>query len=109
MKNRLCDWTLSIKLWHIFIAIGICLIILVLGLIPVYLLHNNPSEKDVEGIYNNVFRIKWFNVSFNSYERSVLSINNEFPAPTIIVEKGDIINITIINESFESTIIHWHV
>ena len=48
------------------------------------------------------------NLSFGTYERAVLTINNEFPAPTVIVEQGDIINITIINESFEATTIHWH-
>ncbi|CAF3925337.1 unnamed protein product [Rotaria sp. Silwood1] len=58
--------------------------------------------------YNAEFHIRWFNASPGTYERPILSINNEFPAPTIIVEKGNLINTTIINESSEETTIHWH-
>jgi hypothetical protein len=48
------------------------------------------------GIYNKIFRIRWLNISFGSYERSVLTINDEFPCPRIIVDEGDLITI------------HWH-
>jgi iron transport multicopper oxidase len=58
--------------------------------------------------FNAIFRIRWFNASPDTYQRPVLSINGEIPAPTIVVEQGDIINITLINESSEVTAIHWH-
>ncbi len=57
-------------------------------------------------IYNVEFRIRWFNGSPDLYEREMLSINDQFPLPRIIVEQGDIINVTIINELSESTTIH---
>ncbi|CAF1422576.1 unnamed protein product [Adineta ricciae] len=65
------------------------------------------SNHDVH-VYNADFHIRWFNTSPDTYERSILSINDEIPAPTIIVTRGDFINITIINELSEPTAIHWH-
>lgn len=58
--------------------------------------------------YTAEFRIRWFNASPDTYNRSILSINNQHPSPTIIIERGDIINVTVINESEEPTAIHWH-
>ncbi|CAF1332888.1 unnamed protein product [Rotaria sordida] len=58
--------------------------------------------------YNAIFHVRWFNASPDTYERSILSINNRIPAPTIIVEQGDIINIPLINESPDEAAIHWH-
>ncbi|UJR10917.1 hypothetical protein I4U23_015103 [Adineta vaga] len=59
-------------------------------------------------IYNAVFRVRWFSASPDTYSREILSLNDQIPAPTIIVKQGDIINITLINESSEPTAIHWH-
>lgn len=59
-------------------------------------------------VYNAEFRIGWMNASPDKYQRSILTINNQFPAPNIIVEQGDVINVTVINQSFEPTSIHWH-
>ena len=63
---------------------------------------------EATGVYNAVFRIRWFNASPDAFERRILSINDEMPAPVIIVNRGDLINITVINELNESTSIHWH-
>ncbi|CAF0817429.1 unnamed protein product [Adineta steineri] len=59
-------------------------------------------------VYNAVFHIRWFNASPDTYERPVLTINDQIPAPTIIVNQGDLINITLVNELSEPTAIHWH-
>ncbi|CAF2663801.1 unnamed protein product [Rotaria sp. Silwood2] len=59
-------------------------------------------------MYTAEFRIRWIDASPDTYKRPILSINNQFPAPTFIVERGDTINITVINESQEPTAIHWH-
>jgi FtsP/CotA-like multicopper oxidase with cupredoxin domain len=45
---------------------------------------------------------------FYGFPKSILSINDQYPPPTIIVNQGDMINITVINESPEPTAIHWH-
>ena len=60
------------------------------------------------GIYSNVFRVRRFTGSPDGYSKSILSINDQYPPPTIIVRRGDLINITVINESPEATAIHWH-
>ena len=59
-------------------------------------------------VYNGNFRINWSHGSPDGYSRAILSINNEYPCPTIIVTEGDLINITVRNELNESTSIHWH-
>ncbi|UJR13172.1 hypothetical protein I4U23_000195 [Adineta vaga] len=57
-------------------------------------------------VYNEEFHIRWFNASPDTYERPILSINDRIPAPTIVVKRDDLINITIINELSEPTAIH---
>ena len=59
-------------------------------------------------VYSAEFRVRWFGNSSDPQRRPILSINDQFPPPTIIVQRGDIINITVINESQEPTAMHWH-
>ncbi|CAF0727235.1 unnamed protein product [Adineta steineri] len=102
---------LSIKLWHILLFICVSIVIIVIGLISIYLRNKNLRSNSIEqnvNVYNNTFHIGWFNASPDNYERSILSINSKLIAPTILVNQGDIINLTIINESFEPITIHWH-
>ena len=58
--------------------------------------------------YSAQFRVGWFDASPDTQKRAILSVNNQFPPPTIIVQRGDVINITVINDSQEPTAIHWH-
>ncbi|CAF0849298.1 unnamed protein product [Didymodactylos carnosus] len=59
-------------------------------------------------VYTATFHVQWFNASPDGYERQILSINNQFPSPTIIVNRGDVINITVVNQASEAISIHWH-
>ncbi|CAF1050223.1 unnamed protein product [Didymodactylos carnosus] len=54
------------------------------------------------------FRVQQLNRSPDGFKRSLLSINNQFPAPIINICKGDTINITVVNTLDMSTSIHWH-
>ncbi|CAF1156762.1 unnamed protein product [Didymodactylos carnosus] len=54
------------------------------------------------------FRVQQFDRSPDGFKRSLLSINNEFPAPIINVCKGDTINITVVNMLHVPISIHWH-
>ena len=62
----------------------------------------------VFGTYSAEFRVRWFEGSPDGFRRRILSINNQFPPPPIIVQRGDLINITVINEAHDPTAIHWH-
>ncbi|XP_074356120.1 laccase-15-like [Apium graveolens] len=40
--------------------------------------------------------------------KKILTVNGEFPGPTIYVHRGDIITVTIYNQGRDNITIHWH-
>lgn len=95
----------SIRVWHLLIVLCLVPIVVILGCIPLYL-KSNQHYHQIE--YTNQFRIHWINGSPDGFQRPILTINHKYPCPIIIVNQGDLINITVINESNEETSIHWH-
>lgn len=47
-------------------------------------------------------------VNFADKNKRVLSINGEFPMPTLEFTEGDLAEITVVNQSSQSTSLHWH-
>ena len=66
------------------------------------------STEPTARTYTETLHISWFHASVDGWSRPVLGINGSFPAPTIIVQKGDRINITVFNYGTNATTIHWH-
>jgi iron transport multicopper oxidase len=66
--------------------------------------NTNPTSRT----FTETFSVGWHDASPDGYTRPILGINDTFPAPTIIVQKGDRINITVFNRANEPTTIHWH-
>ncbi len=66
--------------------------------------NTNPTSR----IFTETFSVGWHDASPDGYTRPILGINDTFPAPTITVQKGDRINITVFNRANEPTTIHWH-
>ena len=129
-KKNVC--TSSIRIWHLLSGFAVLSVTVVLAFIPFYIRISHSSKSDPDlgilnmpstlhqtkemtlffiveiKVYDAEFHIRWFNASPNIYEREILGINDQFPCPRIVVEQGTIINIRVINQLFEETIIHWH-
>ena len=58
--------------------------------------------------FTETFNVEWYDASPDGYTRPILGVNRMFPSPTIIVQKGDHINITVFNRADQPTAIHWH-
>lgn len=54
------------------------------------------------------FDIKWKKVSRLCHTKQVLTVNGQYPGPTIAVREGDDVEITVTNKVAQNTTIHWH-
>ena len=73
-----------------------------------FFLAENSNTRPTSRTFIETLIVEWFDASPDGYTRPILGINGTFPAPTIIVQKGDRINITVVNRAKNSTTIHWH-
>ncbi|KAG9137152.1 hypothetical protein Leryth_011974 [Lithospermum erythrorhizon] len=55
-----------------------------------------------------MMRVQWKQVRRLCYTKSLLTINGEYPGPTIIVHEGDNVEIKVSNQVARNTTIHWH-
>ncbi|KAF7080364.1 hypothetical protein CFC21_084459 [Triticum aestivum] len=54
------------------------------------------------------FAIKKTNYTRLCHEKTVLTVNGQFPGPTIYARKGDIVIVNVINQGKKNITIHWH-
>ncbi|CAN1236993.1 LAC1 [Linum grandiflorum] len=54
------------------------------------------------------FNMEWKKVSRLCTTRQILTVNGEYPGPTIAVNEGDNVEIKVTNSVHRNTTIHWH-
>ncbi|PIN23656.1 Multicopper oxidase [Handroanthus impetiginosus] len=54
------------------------------------------------------FSMEWKNVTRLCHTQRVLTVNGEYPGPTIAVNEGDNVQVTVTNNVPRNTTIHWH-
>ncbi|XP_071901139.1 laccase-1-like [Coffea arabica] len=54
------------------------------------------------------FNVKWKNVKRLCNTRPVLTVNGEYPGPTISVHEGDNVEVKVTNRVDMNTTLHWH-
>ncbi|KAH6763441.1 laccase 1, partial [Perilla frutescens var. hirtella] len=52
--------------------------------------------------------VEWKTITRLCYSKPVLTVNGEYPGPTIIVNEGDHVRVTVTNKVVSNTTIHWH-
>ncbi|KAI5330523.1 hypothetical protein L3X38_029921 [Prunus dulcis] len=54
------------------------------------------------------FNVEWKNVTRLCSTKPLLTVNGEYPGPTIAVHEGDHVEIKVTNHIADNTTIHWH-
>ncbi|KAF8399003.1 hypothetical protein HHK36_014870 [Tetracentron sinense] len=54
------------------------------------------------------FNIEWKNVRRLCHTKPLITVNGEYPGPTIAVHEGDNVEVKVTNSIAENTTIHWH-
>lgn len=54
------------------------------------------------------FNVEWKTVSRLCHTKKLLTVNGEYPGPTIAVHEGDKLEINVNNRIAEGTTLHWH-
>ncbi|KAI4351005.1 hypothetical protein L6164_005399 [Bauhinia variegata] len=55
-----------------------------------------------------VFNVEWKQVTRLCRTKNLLTVNGEYPGPTIAVHEGDNVEVKVINRVNQNTTIHWH-
>ncbi len=54
-----------------------------------------------------LFQVEWKNVTRLCHKKPLLTVNGEYPGPTIAVHEGDNVEIKVTNRIAQNTTIHW--
>ncbi|PRQ15920.1 putative laccase [Rosa chinensis] len=54
------------------------------------------------------FNVEWKNVTRLCHTKPLLTVNGEYPGPTIAVHEGDDVEIKVTNSIAQNTTLHWH-
>lgn len=54
------------------------------------------------------FNLEWEEVTRLCHTKSLLTVNGEYPGPTIAVHEGDRVEVKVTNRITKNTTIHWH-
>ncbi|XP_047944111.1 laccase-1 [Salvia hispanica] len=54
------------------------------------------------------FNVEWKSVTRLCHTKPVLTVNGKYPGPTIAVNEGDNVQVTVTNKVATNTTIHWH-
>ncbi|XP_048136343.1 laccase-1 [Rhodamnia argentea] len=83
-----------------------CMILLVLVLIltcnVIIASSSSPATKRFH------FNVEWKQVTRLCHTKSLLTVNGEYPGPTIAVHEGDRVEVEVTNRIAKNTTIHWH-
>ncbi|XP_059639545.1 laccase-1 [Cornus florida] len=84
-----------------------CYGLLVVGLL--LLANALPSSSSSSPVTRRfVFNVEWKNVTRLCHTKPLLTVNGEFPGPTIAVHEGDNVEIKVTNRVASNTTLHWH-
>ncbi|XP_028786869.1 laccase-1 [Neltuma alba] len=86
---------------HYFFSLLMVTIVALEGLAPPY-----SSTATTTKIFQ--FNVEWKNVTRLCHSRPLLTVNGEYPGPTIAVHEGDNVLIKVTNRIARNTTIHWH-
>ncbi|KAH6758674.1 laccase 1 [Perilla frutescens var. frutescens] len=79
-----------------------CQILLVAALILALQPHSSATIKRFK------FSVEWKNVTRLCHTKPLLTVNGRYPGPTISVNEGDNVQVTVTNRVATNTTIHWH-
>uniref|UniRef100_A0ACD5ZIR1 Uncharacterized protein n=1 Tax=Avena sativa TaxID=4498 RepID=A0ACD5ZIR1_AVESA len=65
-----------------------------------------PAEASKNHHYD--FFIKESNYTRLCHEKTILTVNGQFPGPTIYARKGDVVVVNVYNQGDKNITIHWH-
>ncbi|KAL2478909.1 Laccase-1 [Forsythia ovata] len=54
------------------------------------------------------FNVEWKKVTRLCHTKQLLTVNGEYPGPTIIINEGDNVQVKVTNRVARNTTIHWH-
>lgn len=55
------------------------------------------------------YQVEWKNITRLCHSKLVLTVNGKYPGPTIDVNEGDNVHVTVTNKAAMNTTIHWYV
>jgi laccase len=55
----------------------------------------------------NILQIKEANYTRLCHEKTILTVNGQFPGPTIFARKGDVVVVNVYNQGNKNITIHW--
>ncbi|KAL0429534.1 UNVERIFIED_CONTAM: Laccase-1 [Sesamum radiatum] len=68
-------------------------------------LHLSSSSSNTKHFH---FNVEWKSVTRLCHRKAVLTVNGEYPGPTIAVHEGDHVRVLVTNTVATNTTIHWH-
>ncbi|KAK4414206.1 Laccase-1 [Sesamum alatum] len=68
----------------------------------------SSSSSSSSNTKNFHFNVEWKSVTRLCHRKPVLTVNGEYPGPTIAVHEGDNVRIVVTNKVATNTTIHWH-
>ncbi|GJM86851.1 hypothetical protein PR202_ga02749 [Eleusine coracana subsp. coracana] len=79
---------------------------LLLGVALIFGVAVSPTQASRTNHYD--FFIKETNVTRLCHQKTVLTVNGQFPGPTIYARKGDVVVVNVYNQGDKNITIHWH-
>ncbi|CAL4967012.1 unnamed protein product [Urochloa decumbens] len=83
---------------------GLCW--LLLGVVLTFGVAASPAQASRANHYD--FFIKETKVTRLCHEKTILTVNGQFPGPTIYARKGDVVVVNVYNQGNKNITLHWH-
>ncbi|CAN6233438.1 unnamed protein product [Urochloa humidicola] len=83
---------------------GLCW--LLLGAVLTFGVAASPAQASRANHYD--FFIKETKVTRLCHEKTILTVNGQFPGPTIYARKGDVVIVNVYNQGNKNITLHWH-
>ncbi|PKI52824.1 hypothetical protein CRG98_026772 [Punica granatum] len=100
MESSSCIVGVNIKQCHYCFLLVSLLMILSLG--------NSVSSSSSPPTKRFHFNVEWKQVTRLCHTKPLLTVNGQYPGPTIAVSEGDKVEIKVTNSIAENATIHWH-
>lgn len=85
---------------------GIPAVLWLLGVVLTFGVAVSPAQGSRTHHYD--FFIKEANYTRLCHEKTILTVNGQFPGPTIYARKGDVVVVNVYNQGDKNISIHWH-
>ncbi|XVF53802.1 hypothetical protein PTKIN_Ptkin05aG0128100 [Pterospermum kingtungense] len=84
---------------HHFRFVVLIALLIIAGMLPSF---SSTKTKRFE------FNVEWKKLSRLCHTKRLLTVNGEYPGPTIAVHEGDNVQVKVTNRIVKNTTIHWH-